>query len=76
MHTKWLYLQQDNLFSEIPKMTGARLVSNLQPRKGILKKYKIIRDVDQKKIAYHFPDFVINFRQNIQLKKQNNYKST
>ena len=27
----------------------------------------------KKKIGYHFPDFVINFRQNIQLKKQNNY---
>ena len=54
-------------------MTGPRLMSNLQPRKGILKKYKKIRDVDKKKIGYHIPDFVINFRQNIQLNKQNNY---
>ena len=47
MHTKWLFFRQNNRFFEIPKMTGPRLVSN--PRKGILKKYKKIRDEDQKK---------------------------
>ena len=43
-----IVFRQNNRFPEIPKMPGPRLESNLQPRKGILKKYKKIRDVDQK----------------------------
>ena len=49
MHTKWLSFRQNISFLKILKLTAPRLESNLQHRKGILKKYKKIRDEDQKK---------------------------